>query len=66
MQKSSLMSNPFALMMEPEAVLQALEAVQRECQIKGRIYRPLDKPTEPHTPEEARRFARRQAAGFAD
>ena len=36
--------NPFALMMDPDAVLRALEASDRLGRLKSRICRPLDKP----------------------
>jgi hypothetical protein len=45
MQKSkskSLQSNPFALMMSPDAVFAALERTDRVSRVPGRIYRPLD------------------------
>ena len=37
-------SNPFALMMEPEAVFAALASSDRLSRLKSRICRPLDKP----------------------
>ena len=66
MQKSPLASNPFALMMNPEAVLEALEAAQSQWRVKGKIYRPLDKPNDLSAPQEARTFDRRKAAGSFD
>jgi hypothetical protein len=39
--------NPFALMMDPEAVLQAVERSERLSTLKSKIYRPLDKPLIP-------------------
>jgi hypothetical protein len=45
MQKSkskSLQSNPFALMMSPDAVFAALERTDRLSRLQGRICRPLD------------------------
>lgn len=59
MQKSPLSTNPFALMMEPEAVLEALEQVQRLGRVKGRIYRPLDKSGDAEASDEPRGFERR-------
>lgn len=38
-------SNPFALMMNPEAVLAAVAGSDRLLRLKSRICRPLDKPT---------------------
>lgn len=37
-------SNPFALMMDPQAVLLAVEKSERLQRLKSRICRPLDKP----------------------
>ena len=36
--------NPFALMMEPELVLQAMEQSQALRQLRQRVCHPLDKP----------------------
>jgi hypothetical protein len=36
--------NPFALMMDPQSVLDVVEHSQRLARLKSRIYRPLDKP----------------------
>ncbi len=37
-------SNPFALMMDPEAVFAALASSDRLARLQSRICRPLDKP----------------------
>ena len=37
-------SNPFALMMEPESVLAAIAASDRLARLRRRIFRPLDRP----------------------
>lgn len=37
-------SNPFALMMDPDAVFAALASSDRLSRLKSRICRPLDKP----------------------
>lgn len=37
-------ANPFALMMEPEAIFAAVAASERLARLKSRICRPLDKP----------------------
>jgi hypothetical protein len=37
-------TNPFALMMEPEAIFRALESSERLNRLKSRICRPLDQP----------------------
>jgi hypothetical protein len=52
MDKSSLVSNPFALMMNPEDVVQAMERSDRLSRLQRRICKPLDKPAIPHAPED--------------
>lgn len=55
MEHSQLASNPFALMLDPGAVFQALEQSDRLSRLKSRICRPLDKvagPTGPEQPSE--------------
>lgn len=44
MQTTDLLANPFALMMNPAEVFQALERSDRLERLQRRIYRPLDKP----------------------
>lgn len=44
MLSSPIANNPFALMMDPEAVLRALEGSDRLSRLQSRICRPLDKP----------------------
>ncbi len=46
-QPQSIISNPFALMLSPEAVLQAVEQSQRLGGLQRRVCRPLDKPLIP-------------------
>ena len=36
--------NPFALLMNPDSVLQAIERSERLSRLQSRICRPLDKP----------------------
>lgn len=43
MQKVSLHANPFALMMDPEAVLAAMERSERLNHLQSRVCRPLDR-----------------------
>ena len=43
MQKQSLYANPFALMMDPQAVLEAMERSERLNRLQSRVCRPLDK-----------------------
>lgn len=40
-------SNPFALMMNPDAVVQAMERSERLARLKARVCRPLDRPLIP-------------------
>lgn len=47
MQKQSLYANPFALMMDPKAVLEAMECSERLNHLESRVCRPLDKPLIP-------------------
>ncbi len=49
MQKQSLYANPFALMMDPQAVLEAMERSERLNRLQSRVCRPLDKPLIPVT-----------------
>lgn len=44
MTEPQIVPNPFELMMNPQAVLQAIEGSQRLESLQRRIYRPLDKP----------------------
>lgn len=43
-QTQPLAANPFALMMTPEAVIEAVERSQRLSGLQRRICRPLDRP----------------------
>ena len=53
MDKSSLVSNPFALMMNPDAVLAAMAGSDRLGRLQRRICKPLDKPLIPKASDEA-------------
>lgn len=54
MLRSQLVSNPFSLLMNPQAVLEALEKSERLGQLASRICRPLDKiPGVPDADAEA-------------
>ena len=48
--------NPFALMMDPEAVLAAVARSERLGRLTSRICRPLDKPLIAHTEAESAAF----------
>ena len=56
MQKQSIYANPFALMMDPQAVFEAMERSERLNGLQSRICRPLDKPLIPLAAEETTRF----------
>jgi len=43
----TIASNPFALMMDPEAVFRAMAQSDRLARLSSRICRPLDKPVVP-------------------
>ncbi|MDE2401637.1 MAG: hypothetical protein KGL90_08230 [Burkholderiales bacterium] len=47
MQNTGLYANPFALMMDPQAVIAAMERSERLNHLQSRICRPLDKPLIP-------------------
>lgn len=44
MDKQHLRSDPFALMMNPQVVFQAMERSDRLARLQRRVCRPLDKP----------------------
>jgi hypothetical protein len=46
-------SDPFALIMDPDAVFKAMESSDRLGRLKRRICRPLDKPLIPKVGDEA-------------
>jgi hypothetical protein len=56
MDKSPLASNPFALMMNPADVLEAMERSDRLSRLQRRICKPLDKPLIPKAPDEVSTF----------
>lgn len=56
MQNTGLYANPFALMMDPQAVIEAMERSERLNRLQSRICRPLDKPLIPLVGEAANAF----------
>lgn len=56
MQNQSLYANPFALMMDPQAVLEAMERSERLNRLQSRVCRPLDKPLIPLVNSEGQDF----------
>lgn len=51
-QPQQIADNPFALLMDPEAVFKAIENSERLERLHSRICRPLDRPLLPHAPAE--------------
>ncbi len=58
MQKQSIYANPFALMMDPQAVVEAMERSERLNRLQSRVCRPLDKPLIPLVSDETASFDR--------
>jgi hypothetical protein len=52
MTESPPVSNPFALMMDPEAVLRAVAESPQLTSLRRRVCRPLDKPMRGQSDEE--------------
>jgi hypothetical protein len=48
-QPQNLAANPFALLMDPQAVFMAIEKSERLARLHSRVCRPLDKPMLPVT-----------------
>ena len=61
MQRTHSARNPFAMMTNPEAVLQALELSDALASLQCQVFRPLDKPLlgSVSTPEDVAAFDRR-------
>jgi hypothetical protein len=51
-QPLQIAANPFALLMDPEAVFKAIENSERLERLHSRICRPLDRPLLPLAPAE--------------
>jgi hypothetical protein len=47
MESTSVVTNPFGLMMNPQAILEAVERSERLSRLERRVCRPLDKPLIP-------------------
>jgi hypothetical protein len=56
MQPTRIASNPFALMMNPDAVLRAMESSDRLQRLQRRVCRPLDKPLIPRVGRDVAAF----------
>ena len=44
MQTASYAANPFALMLDPQGVVDAMDHSDRLARLRSQIFRPLDKP----------------------
>ena len=64
MQHQHIIENPFALLMNPEAVHAALAQSERLNSLKSRVWRPLDQPLIPRTDSDLETFD--EAAEIAD
>lgn len=51
--KNPALTDPFAMMMNPQAVLLAIAASERLQQLHGTVHRPLDKPLLTRGPSDA-------------
>jgi hypothetical protein len=56
MDNSPLASNPFALMLNPDDVIQAMHRSDRLGRLQRRICKPLDKPIAPKAAEDVNAF----------
>ena len=56
MQSQTVVSNPFALMIAPEAIFAAIEQSDRLSRLNSTICRPLDKQRPEVPPQEIRAF----------
>lgn len=54
--KNRALTDPFAMMMNPQAVLMAIASSQRLRELQGTVHRPLDKPLLPRAGAEAGDF----------
>ncbi len=72
MQSLSLKTNPFALMLDPQAVFAQITHSERLERLQSRICRPLDKPLLAPSPDESGELSEldraddRSGDGFSD
>jgi hypothetical protein len=59
-------SNPFALLLEPEAIFAAMAGSDRLARLKSRVCRPLDKPLIAHADDVAEDDEGSRDAGASD
>ena len=53
MRETQIQPNPFTMMTDPQAILQAVEASERLSGLQRRICRPLDRPLIPNKGSKA-------------
>lgn len=53
MTPQEMSSNPFALLLNPETVVKAIESSERLGRLHSRVCRPLDRPLIPASPNDA-------------
>ena len=56
MQTVSYAANPFALMLDPQAVVHAMDQSDRLARLRSQIFRPLDKPLLSKLPASVQAF----------
>jgi hypothetical protein len=56
MDQITISANPFALMIDPEAIFAAIERSDRLARLKSTICHPLDKPRPEQPPVEVKAF----------
>ena len=56
MDQITVSANPFALMIDPEAIFAAIERSDRLARLKSTICHPLDKPRPEQPPVEVKAF----------
>ena len=59
-------ANPFALLMDPEAIFKAIENSERLERLHSRVCRPLDRPLLPHAPADEGETVEFGAEGHGD
>lgn len=66
MPQTLLSSNPFAMLLDPQAVVAEMERSERLTHLKSRVFRPLDRPLIPKTGAGAAQAAADAEADAAD
>lgn len=66
MQHQHIMANPFALLMDPEAVHAALAQSAHLNSLKSRVWRPLDQPLIPRSAADVDAFDESVEAAVED